>query len=403
MKVDIFIHGVPNGQRIWSTGNGDDPIIKQFYGAEGEEQTLFLAEVRKSGGQNFCYYSILKKKNVIAENGRSGAYFGLTIRMDMVCKKIKTMFNILQSTYDRAINGKFLKDEGARLHFLVNDFKDKEDLCKATADIIMNVLGNTVEAGDFVAMSPSMLNGKATPKVNLSEFYSSANEFTTLNQNGSIAVSPDYPSTQMAAYMKNKEAEVTALQQQIQKEIANVRQQAEQDLKAEKQRSNTALQQTREEANSKIEQIKAKYADVDKKTAELEQFIKQAQRESQNLQKNITALQREIQERDKIIDRLNRSRNGGGAGTYTDPISKPSVTDLITTKILPFVNLLIMIALLVLVIFLMPSDKSKTVDQISNDLTELKEKMLNDTLSTDTIKRNTDSLLTPIQEETVSH
>ena len=91
MKVDVYIHGVPKGQRIWKTDASDDQVIALSYGAGAEEQTKYLIEVRKSGSDSYCYYSMLKYKDILAQDGRSGSYFGLTVRMDMVCTKIQTI------------------------------------------------------------------------------------------------------------------------------------------------------------------------------------------------------------------------------------------------------------------------------------------------------------------------
>lgn len=365
MKVGVYIHGVPNGQRIWGNG-GDDQVINQFYGTGSEEQTKFLAEVRKSGGQNYCYYSILKYKNVSAENGRAGSYFGITIKMDMVCTKVKTVFQILEMVYNNAILGKFIKKEGERLLFLVSDFKEKENLCKAIIEKIMTMLGQSLEGNDFVSITPSMLSGNGTVKYNLAE-YSSESAFASLSQYGSVAVSTDYPSTQLSSYIKKKDAELTSF-----------RQQASQELQEQERRSNAAIQQTREQATREIEQMKAKYADIDRKIIEREREIKQ-------LQRNIEQLQSALQERDRMIDKLHRQSGPGYAHGSSGASSSPSTMKILTSVILPFVNLLIGIVVVVVLFWKMPSDNSKMINQISEELMEMRERMESDTISVDTI------------------
>ena len=363
MKVGVYIHGVPNGQRIWGNG-GDDQVINQFYGAGKEEQTKFLAEVRKSGGENFCYYSILKYKNVSAESGRAGSYFGLTIKMDMVCSKVKTVFHILEMIYNSAILGKFIKKEGERLQFLVSDFKDKESQCKAIVEKIMTLLGQSLEGNDFVSISPSMLNGKGTVRYNLAE-YSSESAFASISQYGSIAVSADYPSAQLSTYIKRKDAEINS-----------IRQQSTMELQEQERRNNAALQQNREQANREIEQMRAKYSDIDRKILERDREIKQ-------LRSNIEKLQGALQDRDNMIEKLRRQ----SVSSYK---SSPSTVKVIATIILPFVNLLIVIAVMAVLLLRMPSDNTKAVNQISSDLTELMEEMESmKTLQSDAINKDT--------------
>lgn len=371
MKVDIYIHGVPNGQRIWGTG-GDDQVINQFYGAGSDEQTKFLAEVRKSGGQNYCYYSLLKYKNISAENGRAGSYFGLTIKMDMVCTKVKTVFQILDMIYSSAVLNTLLKKEGERLQYIVSDFKEKENQCKAIVDKIMAMLGHSVDGNDFVAITPSMLSGKGTSKYNISE-YNSENAFVCISQNGSVAVSSDYPSTQLASYIKKKDAEVSNIKLQSQQDINRIQQQASQEMREQERRNTAALQQTREQANREIEQAKARYSDIDRKLAGYEQQIRQLQNANRELEKKSFLLEKDIKERDGVIAKLRRNTSG-----YTEPAhpeNEPGIMQQISTRILPFVNLLIVVAVLSVLLLQMPSDNSKKVEQISNDLTELKEKM----------------------------
>lgn len=390
MKIDIYIHGVPNGQRIWGTG-GDDQVINQFYGAGNDEQTKFLAEVRKSGGHNYCYYSILKYKNISAESGRAGSYFGLTVRMDMVCTKVKTIFQILDMIYSHAILGKFLKRDGERLQYVVSDFKEKESHCKSIIDKLITMLDQSVESNDFVAITPSMLNAKNTPRHNIAE-YSSEAAFASISQNGSIAVSPEYPSVQMAAYIRKKDAEVNTIKQQSQQDISRIQQQASQELQEQERRSNAVIQQTREEAHNEIEQTKARYANIDRKMQTYEQQVKMLERTSKELHTNIAQLQRTIQQRDSTIAQLRSSIHGNSTGSAQP---KLGVIETIATRVLPFVNLLIVIAVMVVLFWRMPSDNSKQVEQISNDLTELKEKITSDTIPADTSHLETTTLVNP--------
>lgn len=354
MKVDIYIHGVPNGQRIWSTGD-EDPVMNQFYGTESEVQTKFLAEVRKSGGQNYCYYSLLKSKNVSAEDGRAGSYFGLSIRMDMVCTKVKVIFQILDMIYNNAVLGTILKKEGERLQYIVADFKNNDNQCNAIVEKFMSILGQSVEGNDFVNIVPSMLNSKGTPKVNIAE-YTSDSAFACINQNGGIAVSAEYPSTQLASYIKKKDAEVSSIKQQ-----------ASQNMQEQERKCNTTIQQIRDQATREVAQIKSQYTDIDRKIIEYEQQIKLLKTNTDTYQRNVVQLQQIVQDKDKTIAKL---RTGG----YEPP--KPSFIEKIATQVLPFVNLFIGVAILAVMLFMMPSDNSKQVEQISSDLIDIREKII---------------------------
>lgn len=374
MEVEIYIHGVPHGQCVWHTAN-DDQIINQFYVASESVQTKFLVEVHKSAGKNYCYYSMLKYKNVSADDGRAGSYFGITIRMDMVCVKIKTMFHILEMIYENDILGKFLKREGERLLYIVGDFKDNESQCKNIVDKIMAMLGNSVGGNDFVSIAPSMLT-KGYKKLNVAE-YSSESAFAYIRQGGSVAVSADYPPIQWSEKFKKKEEELIALKQQTAQQIARAQQQASQQLLEQKQRSEAAILQVKEKAQCEIQQTKAKYTDVERREQEYNQKIKQVQKENDELQRRVNKLESELQNRDSINDKpiiIPVTHSGG----YTTPGRgrKPGFMRTIfgkISKMVPFVNLLIGIVVLFVLLLPKPADKPKPTGTASNIQTEKKQ------------------------------
>lgn len=374
MKVDVYIHGVPRGQRIWKSDTCDDQIITQFYGANADEQTKYLVEVRKSGNDSYCYYSMLKYKNVSAQDGRSGSYFGITIRMDMVCTKVQALFHILDLVYNSDVLGNIIKAEGERLKFLVADFKDVESHCKRIVDKIMSILGQSVEGSDFIAIAPSMLSDKGCSEVNLSE-YSSEMALNHVYQGRSVAVSADYPSSQLAAYMKKNEDEIANLRIRNQQQVETIQSNEAKSKRDLECRFQSEIQENQRKYKSDIEALKAKYANVDAQIRQLEHQIKQEQKQKNEQKK-------EIDEKNKMISKLQQKINSGMHATSYEtgfvPHHKTSIVKVITTRILPFVNLLIVVALLGFVLWQMSSDNTQAIKQISSDLSEIKEKMASD-------------------------
>ena len=241
MKVEVYIHGVPKGQCIWKTDACDDPVITLFYGAGAEEQTKYLVEVRKSGTDSYCYYSMLKYKNVSAQGGRQGSYFGITIRMDMLCTKVQALFHILDIVYNSDVLGSIIKTDGDRLQFLITDFKEVETNCKRIVDKIMAILGQSVWGKDFIVIVPSMLSGKLCSKQNLSDF-SSESALSCIRQGGSVSVSTDYLSSQLKAYMKKKDDEVANLRV-VRQELENNYQSIQKELDSTKKELNSIIKE----------------------------------------------------------------------------------------------------------------------------------------------------------------
>ena len=383
MKLDIYIHGVPKGQRIWSTDKCDDQVITLFYGAGAEEQTKYLVDVRKSGNDNYCYYSMLKYQNVSAQDGRAGSYFGITVRMDMVCTKVQTMFHILDLVYFSDILDVILKVDGERLKFQIADFKDVDSVCQKIVDKIIAYLNQSVEGSDFVAITPSMLNGKGYSKLNLSE-YSEGKALACINQGGGFAVSSDYPSTQLAAFIKKKDEEMSKLQMQSKERIDAIQKNetdARHNLEASCQQK---IQEVQSQCTDKINAINEKYVNVDAQIKSLEQQIKQEQKQKDELSNEIKKAKKTIEDKEKTIARLKQEvENGSSCDTNSYVYHKPSIIKSIATKVLPFVNLLIIVALFVFVILRMPSDNAPVIQGISSELANMKDSMAtkNDVLS----------------------
>lgn len=375
MKLDIFIHGVPKGQRIWSTDNCDDQVITLFYGAGDEEQTKYLVDVRKSGNDNYCYYSMLKYQNVSAQDGRAGSYFGITVRMDMVCTKVQIMFHILDLVYFSDILNGILKVDGERLKFQIADFKDVNSVCQKIVDKIMAYLNQSVEGSDFVAITPSMLNGKGCPKLNLSE-YSEGKALAYINQGGGFAVSSDYPSLQLAAFVEKKSEEIAKLQAQSKERIDAI-QKNETDARHNLEiRYQQKIQEVQSQCADKIDAINGKYANFDAQIKTLEQQIKQVQRQKDELSNEIKKAKKTIEDREKVIARLKQQvENGSSCANDSYVYHKPSIIKSIATKVLPFVNLLIIVGLCVFVILRMPSDNTLAIEEISSELANMKDSM----------------------------
>ena len=61
MDLELFIHGVPNGQKINGVSE-DYTYFTTFYNTSKKEfqgTPKFLIEIRNLNGINYCYYSFL--------------------------------------------------------------------------------------------------------------------------------------------------------------------------------------------------------------------------------------------------------------------------------------------------------------------------------------------------------
>ena len=120
MEVELFIHGVPNGEGFW--GKEDDRNYFGTFYDHSTDEVKFLVQNRASKGKLYCYYNYLVYKtvgsptpNVVAYDGRDGSYFGLSLRLDAYCKDVMNMYRILDTIYNIYVCGSLLKMEKSKI------------------------------------------------------------------------------------------------------------------------------------------------------------------------------------------------------------------------------------------------------------------------------------------------
>ena len=58
MDIEIFVHGVPNGQSFWGKEE-DRNYFGNFYGQSCSDVVKYLIQTRSSNGKTYCYYNYL--------------------------------------------------------------------------------------------------------------------------------------------------------------------------------------------------------------------------------------------------------------------------------------------------------------------------------------------------------
>ena len=106
MDIEIFVHGVPNGQSFWGKEE-DRNYFGNFYGQSNSDVVKYLIQTRSSNGKTYCYYNYLVYQNVIGSDGREGSYFGLSIRFDAYCKDFIGIYKILDTVFTAHVLNKW--------------------------------------------------------------------------------------------------------------------------------------------------------------------------------------------------------------------------------------------------------------------------------------------------------
>lgn len=278
MDLELFIHGVPKGQKIWGRAENDLAYIQNFY-TQNNDETKFLVEIRSTKDTTFCYYSYLKYNNVVASDGRAGSYFGMTLRFDVYCADIVTIYNILDIVYKKHIIGTLLSGEVSKNKFLVADFSNDSAELKEVESTIFSLIRLSIANPDFMNLQSLQAQKEGSLlEVNLLDC-TKENILSVMRKCSKVAISPYYPSLkdknsqknakeQMAAFEKTKENEILGLK--------NAMRQQSQQANAEKK----ALVSTTESLQKKID-------DLTSDKAKLSASLSSLEKENQSLQNKL--------------------------------------------------------------------------------------------------------------------
>lgn len=298
MEVELFVHGVPSGEGFWGKEE-DRNYFGTFYDHSADE-VKFLIQVRALKGKTYCYYNYLVYKtvgaqtpNVVANDGRDGSYFGITLRLDAYCKDIVNMYRILDTVFNVYVMGNLLKMEKAKLKYTTPDFASVsnvlEGIEKATIQLIQNAFSND---------SFARLDGFATSGGNylVSNLYdcTSENVMSAVKQYSRMAISPYYPSVKEAAIQQQCNAQIQAVQQQC-----DARLKADADARAkEKNEISTSLSS----AQNKVSQLQHEIGQKDGTISQLNGEVSRLQSEIKIIGQNKKVAQIVAPIREPIVE-----------------------------------------------------------------------------------------------------
>lgn len=220
MDLEFFVHGVPNGQKVW--GKKDDPSYFQSLYNNFDSVDKFLIELRTVNDKNYCYYSYLRYGNIVDYDNRPGAYFGLTIRLDVYSLDVIRLYQILDLLYKNDILGHILSIDGRR--YIVQSFDDS--VIDEIYDKFKRLLSCTFQNRDFISVpQQSTIEYQGSIKLNL---YDCQNEDMVSKiqdlvfKSTRIIISPEYLTFKEAEIQKNCDRDKAAIEKAKAMEIARL-------------------------------------------------------------------------------------------------------------------------------------------------------------------------------------
>lgn len=291
--LELVFHGVPQGHDVWGS-SGDKyyesfyNILEQFKGAK----SAFVVEIRKDANKICSYYSYIRSKNVVAESGREGSYFGFSLKVDgQFCTDVFSLYTLFEKVYREKIAGKVLSVSGNAERFNYAKFSDAESILVDVRNLTMSMLQGNFE-NDFDDIDATFSKEQAQTNVyyNPDDVNSEA-FFDATRICGKVYISPDYPSKD--TLLKN----LTAIENRYKSAKAEL------EAKIEKlEEENHVIPGLKQE----ITALKHQIGQSQEKLANAEELINKANAATKKANENVLSLSQESSKLKEEIKQLKK-------------------------------------------------------------------------------------------------
>lgn len=366
LNINLYVHGVPMGQKTWGVLSEDDNFIGNFYGPKWPAKELMQVDIMECKGKVYSYYTFVKGQNVMGYDNRTGSYFALTIRMDAYYADLQNMYKILSAAYEKMCVGRLVQEQGEDIKFIVQDFAVMDAELKRIENRIISYIGEFSNNKDLVSFSGFKTNGQqAAQTENLLEC-DNVKALNTVKATGKISVSPYYPSKKVKELISENEDEMQKLRQMTSQQINEAHEKASQQIRNIESKAKEDIASARRQASEEMTRLKSQYSTVDKQMKELEQKLKQEKERSKQLQKEVKELTTSLKQ---AKDNVNAVCNNNPHQGFDNKRSG------ILSSTLPFLNTLIIVGVASFLIWKTPSNNSQELTKISANIAEIKDQI----------------------------
>ena len=360
MDIEIFVHGVPNGQSFWGKEE-DRNYFGNFYGQSCSDVVKYLIQTRSSNGKTYCYYNYLIYKNVIGSDGREGSYFGLSIRFDAYCKDFIGIYKILDTVFSAYVLNKILKTQNGNYKYVITDFVSASEIMSNIKGAIWQLLQSTLTNESICGLKDFAISSGSLPTGNLYEITVNDVE-TKVKQYGKTALSPYYPTVREKGMVQQYDSKLQSVKQQYE-ERYNAEINAKEQTNRSLNESLTLLQKECAKLQETIARRDKIIAQKDSEITNLETQIKQIGR-TQKAIKNIDLIKAPIIE---IADILEGQRVKPKGGHHNS-----------SKGFIPLVNLamlFVVLAVVILLLFNVSTNEPKQLTHLQSCVTQLNEEI----------------------------
>lgn len=223
MNVELFLHGVPDGQDHWGTTN--DPYIDKFYSSsQNIGAPILCVEIIPYNNQLYAYYTYFIR-GLNDCNGRSGSYFGITLRCDAYCSDIIGVYRVLDVAYNRHMVGHIVQADNGKMAYVNANFKSVENHIVAVRDVIYKFIEMAIAPKAFMALNKTNIIQKTQRWINPIDIIRGELSKDDLKEYSTLNVSVAAPTVQeiiLSNQIDNKSQKEKETISKLEKSILNV-------------------------------------------------------------------------------------------------------------------------------------------------------------------------------------
>lgn len=267
MDAELFIHGPRNA--FYGKPEGIR-YCQLFDNSQIKDEVRFVVDIRNDGGEKrYTYYTYCRYFKILDIDGRSGAYIGLTIRLDVYYSNLRNIFTVLDSTFNSKVVGLLVKKFGEGYQYLVSDFRNsKQPIANNVERCIGTMLMGIISQDEIYPIDSSFNTGGREIVKGLDDNKFSESRLEDIRKCGKLVFSSSKDIDQVECLKSDFEKQRQNLLSEKEKEIAGLRSSLD-TLNKEKNRFSEALSQK----DSKIAFLEKEKLTLEGDAAKKEQII----------------------------------------------------------------------------------------------------------------------------------
>lgn len=338
MDAEFFIHGP---RHAFYGKPEDSQYCQLFDNSQIKDEIRFIVEVRKAGNGRWCtYYNYCRYANVLDIDGRSGAYIGLTVRLDAYYANLRNMYTVLEAIFMSRVVGLLVKKIPSGFQYIVADFKNSHQSILTNVEKNLGAMLMAIIADDevFTIDSSFSSGGKEIIK-GLDDNQYSAARLSDIKKSGKLLFASSKAIDLVEEMNHEFDRRREALKEEQEKEIATIKRslddagEREASLKDDISKRTEQISQLEEEKKILESNCAAKEKEKEELSEKLqglsliEDRLNTLQKEIDTLRREKQSLERGLKERDDRIKQLGASNHDKYGGHSSHQVSSTPLSE----------------------------------------------------------------------------